>query len=153
MHRSHSRWLQRIFQFINRSLRWLIPGIGVKRWVAVILFGTVFLATGIAVLILDVYRTAPNTWWLPVLSAISLRFLDRTLRGLIFGGIGVGLVIFGIIKLNRTLLRPFVGPGQHVSPGRVAQGGSVREFVIPERPLGEGIDPQEQDGAAVVPGE
>jgi len=114
MHRSHSRWLQRIFQFINRSLRWLIPGIGVKRWVAVILFGTVFLATGIAVLILDVYRTAPNTWWLPVLSAISLRFLDRTLRGLIFGGIGVGLVIFGIIKLNRTLLRPFVGPGQNV---------------------------------------
>ena len=46
-----------------------------------------------------------------------------------------------------------VGPGEHLSPGRVAQAGGVREFVIPERPLGEGIDPQEQDGAAVDPGE
>ena len=46
-----------------------------------------------------------------------------------------------------------VGPGEQVSPGRVAQAGRLREFVIPERPLGEGIDPQEQDGAAVDPGE
>ena len=61
MRRSRRRWLQKSFQFINKNLRWLIPGIGVKRWVVVILLGTVFLATGIAVLILDVYRTAPET--------------------------------------------------------------------------------------------
>ena len=46
-----------------------------------------------------------------------------------------------------------VGPGEKVSRGRVAQPGGPRKFVIPKRPLGEGIDPQEQDGAAVVPGE
>jgi uncharacterized cofD-like protein len=114
MRRSRSRWLQRGFQFINKSLRWLIPGIGVKRWVAVMLLGTVFLAVGIAVLILDVYRTAPTTWWLPIISLLSLRFIDRTLRGLIFGGIGIGLVIFGIVKLNKNLLRPFIVPGQNV---------------------------------------
>jgi len=114
MRPSRRRWLQRVYQFINRSLRWLIPGIGVKRWVAVILLGTFFLAIGFAVLVLDVYRTAPDTWWLPVLSIISLRFLDRTLRGLIFGIIGVGLVIWGIYKLNRTLLRPFILPGQNL---------------------------------------
>ena len=114
MRRSRNRWLQRGFQFINRSMRWLIPGIGVKRWVGVILLGTVFLAIGIAVLVLDIYRTAPDTWWLPIFSVISLRFIDRTLRGLIFGAIGIGLVIFGIIKLNRNLLRPFIVPGQNV---------------------------------------
>ena len=114
MRPSRKRWLQRAFQFIHRSLRWLIPGIGVKRWIAVILLGTVLLAVGLAVLILDVYRTAPDTWWLPILSILSLRFLDRTLRGLIFGGIGVGLVIWGIIKLNKTLLRPFILPGQNL---------------------------------------
>jgi uncharacterized cofD-like protein len=114
MRRSRRRWLQKSFQFINKNLRWLIPGIGVKRWVVVILLGTVFLATGIAVLILDVYRTAPETWWLPAFSILSLRFLDRTLRGLIFGAIGLSLVIFGIVKLNKTLLRPFLGPGQNL---------------------------------------
>jgi uncharacterized cofD-like protein len=114
MRRSRRRWLQKSFQFINKNLRWLIPGIGVKRWVVVILLGTVFLATGIAVLILDVYRTAPETWWLPAFSILSLRFLDRTLRGLIFGTIGLSLVVFGIVKLNKTLLRPFLGPGQNL---------------------------------------
>ena len=114
MRPSRKRWLQRGFQFINKSLRWLVPGIGVKRWIAVILLGTIFLGMGLAVLVLDVYRTAPDTWWLPLFSALSLRFLDRTIRGLIFGGIGVGLVIFGIIKLNKTLLRPFIVPGQNV---------------------------------------
>lgn len=114
MRRSRSRWFQRVFLFINRSLRWFIPGIGVKRWVAVILLGTLFLGLGFAVLVLDVYRNAPNTWWLPILSILSLRFLDRTLRGLIFGGIGVGLVVLGIVKLNRTLLKPFLSPGKNV---------------------------------------
>ncbi len=46
-----------------------------------------------------------------------------------------------------------VGPGEKVSPGRVAYAGILRKFIIPERPFGEGIDPQEQDGAAVIPGE
>ena len=114
MRRTRRRWLQKSFQFINKNLRWLIPGIGVKRWVVVILLGTVFLATGIAVLILDVYRTAPETWWLPAFSILSLRFLDRTLRGIIFGTIGLSLVIFGIVKLNKTLLRPFLVPGQNL---------------------------------------
>jgi uncharacterized cofD-like protein len=114
MRPSRRRWFQRALQYANRSLRWLIPGIGVKRWVAVILLGTVFLALGFAVLILDVYRTAPETWWLPVLSFLSLRFLDRPLRALIFGSIGIGLVILGIVKLNRTLLRPFLAPGRDV---------------------------------------
>jgi len=114
MRSSRRRWFQRALQYANRSLRWLIPGIGVKRWVAVILLGTVFLALGFAVLILDVYRTAPETWWLPVLSILSLRFLDRPLRALIFGSIGIGLVILGIVKLNRTLLRPFLAPGRDV---------------------------------------
>jgi len=114
MRRTRNRWFQRGFQFISKTLRWLIPGIGVKRWVAVILLGVIFLALGVAVLILNVYRTAPESWYLPVLSVLSLRFLPRFLRALIFGGIGLGLVIVGIINLNKSLLRPFIAPGQNV---------------------------------------
>ena len=114
MRRSRNRWFQRGFQFISKSLRWFIPGIGVKRWVAVILLGVIFLALGFAVLILNIYRTAPESWYLPVLSVLSLRFLPRVLRAVIFGAIGLGLVILGIINLNKSLLRPFIAPGQNV---------------------------------------
>jgi uncharacterized cofD-like protein len=114
MRSSRKSFFQRLSQFINRILRWFIPGIGVKRWVIVILAGTTLLALGLAVLVLDVYRTAPTTWWLPIISFLSLRFLDRTLRAIIFGTIGLGLISYGIIRLNRTLLKPFMIPGRNV---------------------------------------
>ena len=101
-------------QSVILKLRWLLPGIGVKRWVLLILVGTTFLGVGFAVLILDVYRTAPDTWWLPIISFLSLRFLDRTLRGVIFGGLGIAFIGFGITGLNRSLLRPFLRPGANL---------------------------------------
>ncbi len=97
-----------------KELRWLIPGMGVKRWLLLIVVGTTLLGIGLAVLTLEVYRTAPDTWWLPVLSTLSLRFISRPIRVLIFGSIGVGLILGGIWGFNRTLLRPFIRPGKTV---------------------------------------
>ena len=99
-------------QLCKELLRWFTPGIGLKRWVLLILAGTTLLGIGFAVLVLDVYRTATHPWWVTVLSAISLRFLDRTLRAIIFGGLGIALIIIGIWRINHTLLRPFLRPGQ-----------------------------------------
>ena len=93
---------QTALKFIRQESRWLTPGLGVKRWLVVILMGTTLLGIGFAVLVLDVYRTAPETWWLPVLSFLSLRFLDRTLRAVIFGGLGVLLILLGLWGLNRS---------------------------------------------------
>ena len=114
MSRLKASWWQKLTGAIRKDLRWFLPGLGVKRWILVILIGTTFLAVGLAYLLLDVYRTAPETWWLPFISAISLRFLARPLRVLIFGGIGVGVILWGVWGLNRALLRPFVKPGKHV---------------------------------------
>ncbi len=98
----------------SRVLRWLTPGLGVKRWLIPILLGTTLIGVGLAVVILDVYRRAPQTWWLPLLSAASLRVLDRPLRALIFAFIGTALVVGGIYGLNRSLLAPFRRPGRFV---------------------------------------
>jgi uncharacterized cofD-like protein len=106
--------LKKLGRSIRRMLRWFIPGLGVKRWVLVILAGTTLLGIGVAVLVLDVYRTTPETWWLPALSYMSLRFLDRTLRAIIFGGLGLALLTFGLVRLNRALLRPLMKPGQPI---------------------------------------
>ena len=94
---------------------WLTPGIGVKRWLVLILLGTTLIGVGLGVLILDIYRNAPDTWWLPILSAASLRFLPRPLRALIFGGLGLGLMSIGIWELNRSIIKPFIRPGHRVA--------------------------------------
>jgi uncharacterized cofD-like protein len=99
---------------LRRELRWLKPGIGVKRWLVLILAGTTLLGVGFAILLLDVYRSSPGTWWLPILSALALRALDRTLRAVVFGGIGVALVLLGTWGLNRTLLAPFMPAGKNI---------------------------------------
>lgn len=97
-----------------RELRWLAPGLGVKRWMAVILAGTTLVGLGFAVVVLDIYRSSPNTWYQSYASALSLQFLSRPLRALIFGGLGLGLIWFGTWKLNRALLKPFMRPGKPI---------------------------------------
>jgi uncharacterized cofD-like protein len=93
-------------------LLWFVPGIGIKRWFLLLLAGITFLGVGLATYLLDVYRSAPDAWWLPVISFISLRFLTRTWRVVIFVGLGFGMIGVGIWRLNRSLLVPFLRPGQ-----------------------------------------
>jgi uncharacterized cofD-like protein len=102
-------------KFWQTLQNWLLPGLGIKRWMLVTLAGITFLGVGLAILLLDFYRAEyANETFLTVLSYVSLRFLPRILRVLIFGGIGIGIVAYGIWGLNRALLRPFLKPGRNV---------------------------------------
>jgi uncharacterized cofD-like protein len=112
--KSHRKWWHRLGGNLQGSLRWLTPGLGVKRWMFLILFGITLLGVGLAIVILDVYRTAPQTWWLPIISTASLRFLPRLLRAIIFGSLGVAMIVGGIWGINRSLLAPFLKPGYKV---------------------------------------
>lgn len=105
----------RFTQNLREIARWSRPGLGVKRWLLFVLAGITLLGLGLAVLLLEVYRTdSTNPVLLDILSIASLRFLPRIVRALIFGGLGVGLVTYGIVRLNRSLLRPFIRPGRTV---------------------------------------
>jgi len=104
-------------QNLKHLLRWLSPGLGVKRWLALVLAGITLLGIGFGIFILEIYRATPSDsspWWLLFLSTISLRALARPLRVLIFGSLGIGLVLGGIWGLNRALLRPYVRPGKPI---------------------------------------
>ncbi len=94
--------------------RWLRPGLGVKRWLGLILLGTTLLGVGFALLLLHFYRTAPDVWWLPLISAASLRPLPRLMRVLVFATLGLTALLGGVIGLNRALLLPFRRPGRDV---------------------------------------
>lgn len=104
-------WHRRLWTSIKSSLQWLVPGLGVKRWFLLTLAGTTLIGVGLAILILDIYRNAPETWWLPLLSAASLRVLARPIRALIFGGLGLGMILIGIWGINRALMKPYIRPG------------------------------------------
>ena len=107
-------WFKALWAGFLRFFRWFVPGLGVKRWFLVMLAGVTLIGTGLAIYLLDIYRSAPNTWWLPFVSFLSLRFLSRGLRIVIFGGLGIGLIGLGIWGLNHSLLVPFMRPGQRL---------------------------------------
>ena len=103
------------FQGVRRFLRWFVPGLGVKRWLLLALAGMTLLGVGLAIFLLDLYRTdTTNQTYLTLLSYASLRFLPRWARVLVFGGLGVGMTSLGIWELNRALMRPYMRPGFHV---------------------------------------
>lgn len=105
----------RLRQEVRRLSRWFLPGMGVKRWMFVILLGLTLLGVGLAVFLYDFYHSElTNSALLDILSIASLRFLPRIVRVLIFGGLGIGLLIYGIGGLNRSMLKPFIGPGKSV---------------------------------------
>ena len=88
--------------------RWLVPGLGVKRWVGLVLTGITLLGLGMAYFLLDIYRTTSGDELIPVLDVATLRFFPRPVRVIIFLAIGLGLVIWGLWGLNRALLDPFL---------------------------------------------
>jgi len=107
-------WYKRFFQVIKREIQWLRPGLGFKRWLVLAIVGAIFLGLGLAVVLIDVYRNVPDSWVVPILAVLSLRFLDRPIRFVLFGGIGLIVILLGIWGANRSLLRPFVPPGKPV---------------------------------------
>lgn len=103
------------WQTLRDLPRWLRPGLGVKRWFFFIMMGITLLGLGFAVILIDLYRTdSTDPALLTILSYASLRFFPRFWRAVIFGGSGIGMVIYGIYQLNRSLLRPFIRPGDDV---------------------------------------
>jgi len=88
--------------------RWLTIGLGVKRWLVLLLAGITLLGLGLAYLLIDIYRDAP----LPgVFYYLTLQFIPRLLRALLVGGLGIGLVALAVIKLSQSLLAPFMRAG------------------------------------------
>ncbi len=95
-----------------------------KRWLVLLVFGTALIGLGLAVILLDIYRSYPDSPWLAIL---SLRVLPRWLRALVLGGVGFLVLILGVVGINRTLLAPYMRPGR-----------SVVEAVSRHRRLGKG---------------
>jgi uncharacterized cofD-like protein len=106
------RFFHPFVRFWRDIARWLLPGLGVKRWFLVTLLGVTLLGVGMAMLLLDFYRTAePAEDLLVVIDVATLRVLPRWVRVVVFGGAGLALIGWGLWGLNRSLVVPFLRPG------------------------------------------
>ncbi len=86
-------------------LKWLTPGMHIKRWLALLLLGVAVMGLGIAYLLREVYvsYTFPSFAYY-----LTLQFIPRLARGLLFMGSAAGLILFAVWKLNESLLSAFL---------------------------------------------
>ncbi|HEX2324509.1 MAG TPA: gluconeogenesis factor YvcK family protein, partial [Chloroflexota bacterium] len=107
-----------------RLRRWLQPGIGVKRWLALYAAALTLVALGAGLLLTHLYRTAPFPE--PVYYA-TLQFVPRAARGALLLLAGGALLALATWKLAATfvglLLPHFPYRGRH--PGRSGLGEAL----------------------------
>ncbi len=93
------------------SLKWLYPGMGVKRWLLLLIFGITIISLGFGYLLRDIYDTQTFP---PIFYYLTLQFIPRIWRALLFGVAGAIAVLVAVVQLNRSLLSAFLRPGQEV---------------------------------------
>src|SRR5262249_13089308 len=71
-------------------LKWLQPGLHVKRWLLFLLLGITLLSLGIAYLLVSVYREQPFPGWVYY---ATLQFLERPLRAALFIALAIGCIV------------------------------------------------------------
>ncbi len=81
--------------------KWLTPGLRVKRWLVLLGLGITLLALGLAYSLVDLYRTltVPEFFYY-----LTLQFVPRGGRAVLFALLGGACVVGGVIGLNRSLL-------------------------------------------------
>ncbi len=93
-------------------LKWLYPGMHIKRWLLLLLFGVALMGLGIAYILREAYLqyTLPGIFYY-----LTLQFIPRWGRGLLFITLSLSTVGLATWKLNESLLYAFVRPGREES--------------------------------------
>ena len=113
-------------QSTTRWLRWLTPGLQIKRWLLLLMLSELVLVLGVGYALKEIYRslTLPREFYY-----ITLQFWPYWARAMIFGIVGVGLLVISYLKLTQSVLGPFL-PGNST--------GSIVEMIHAFRVKGRG---------------
>ena len=100
--------LRRRLSGASELRRWLTPGIGITRWLAVVFLGELGLAFGLAFVLRQVYRDVGlGEPVQSIVSAVTLQFLPYWLRAVILASLGVAVFAFAAWKVVRVLTGPY----------------------------------------------
>ncbi|MBM3127010.1 MAG: YvcK family protein [Chloroflexi bacterium] len=82
------------------NCKWLYIGLGIKRWLVLLFVGVAALALGILCILIDLYPTArlPEYFY-----SLTLRLLDRDVRGLFLCVVGVVMILIAVARLSKSL--------------------------------------------------
>ena len=94
---------------MSSYLKFLYPGMHIKRWLALLLLGITLISLGIGYLMVQMYRTQTFPWYVGYL---TLQFIDRPIRGAMFIAVGGLVSALAVLQLNRSLLAPFLTAGR-----------------------------------------
>jgi len=107
-------WINSLIQWLNYQAQWLRPGLGIKRWVLLMIIGASFIGLGLALFVVDTYFSTTTSWLVDLLAILSLRGLPDWLRFSIVVGIGSVCIYFSFIGLSKNILQPFLPEGAAV---------------------------------------
>lgn len=87
------------------TLKWLMPGMQVKRWLVATGSGVTLAALGVTYGLRELYDNAVAPAHVqPVVIFVTLQWVPQWLRALVFIAAGIALLGWGILGLNRSLL-------------------------------------------------
>ncbi|HLQ35487.1 MAG TPA: gluconeogenesis factor YvcK family protein [Chloroflexota bacterium] len=90
-------------------LKWLVPGMNVKRWLVLLLMGVVLGALGLGLVMAYIYRAVRFTGVTSdIVYGITLQFIPRVDRAIILIGLGLLIVAGSLFKLSHSLLSVFL---------------------------------------------
>lgn len=94
-------------------LKWLVPGMHVKRWLVLLFVGVVGGALGLGLVMAYTYRSIHFSGVTSqVVYMATLQFIPRVERGFLLVGFGLLIVVGSLFKLSRSLLSVFL-PNPH----------------------------------------
>src|SRR5260370_7276931 len=92
-------------QSTTRWLRWLTPGLQIKRWLLLLMAAELVLVLGVAYALKEIYKnfTLPHEFFY-----ITLHFWPYWARAATFGFFAVSLLLFISLKLTQSILSPLI---------------------------------------------
>ncbi len=99
-------------------VRWFTPGLHVKRWLLLLFTSIVMISLAVGYLLRDLYSA--NYHFPAWVGNVTLQFLPRAIRALIFAVAGVLLLLLAFYKLGQSILGPFL-LGRNSERGLVEQ--------------------------------
>ncbi len=83
-------------------LKWLYPGMHIKRWLVIIVVGVAMMTFGLSYLVREAYleglRLPGFMYW------ATLQFIPRYIRGGMYMSAAVCLILYGIYKFNQSVI-------------------------------------------------
>ncbi|HLG71278.1 MAG TPA: gluconeogenesis factor YvcK family protein [Chloroflexota bacterium] len=90
-------------------LKWMVPGMNVKRWLFVLFVGIVLGALGLGLVMAFIYRSVRFTGVTSdIVATATLQFIPRVDRAIILIAFGLCIVAGSLFKLSRSLLSVFL---------------------------------------------